>query len=152
VAIYTRDDRIVEIRSAAEVVAQGGQDLVDVHGKFVIPGLVNSLSAGTDDDPNWDDPNSAIDVELTLLVDKVGMTAADALRSATVTGARAAGQEHEAGSVDVGRLANLVVLNKNPLENIANIRSVYMVIKRGVRYPRATYKPVTSKEMKQYAQ
>jgi imidazolonepropionase-like amidohydrolase len=65
------------------------------------------LSAGTDDDPIWDDPNSAIDVELTLLVDKVGMTAADALRSATVIGVRAAGQENEAGSIDVGKLANL---------------------------------------------
>ncbi len=31
-----------------------------------------SLSAGTDDDPLWDDPNSAIDAELTLLVDKAG--------------------------------------------------------------------------------
>jgi imidazolonepropionase-like amidohydrolase len=109
------------------------------------------LSAGTDDDPNWDDPNSAIDAELTLLVDKVGMTTADALRSATVIGARAAGQQNEAGCIEVGKLANLVILNKNPLENIANIRSVYMVIKRGVRYPRVAYKPVTSKEMKQYA-
>jgi imidazolonepropionase-like amidohydrolase len=110
------------------------------------------MSAGTDDDPLWDDPNSAIDAELILLVHKVGMTNADALRSATVIGARAAGQENEAGSIEVGKLANLVVLNKSPLEDIANIRSVYMVIKRGVRYSRSAYKPVTSKEMKQYAQ
>ncbi len=80
------------------------------------------------------------------------MTTADALRSATVIGARAAGQENEAGSIEVGKLANLVVLNKSPLEDIANIRSVYMIIKRGVRYPHKAYKPVTSKEMKQYAQ
>src|SRR3984957_9355983 len=110
------------------------------------------LSAGTDDDPIWDDPNSAIDAELTLLVDKVGMTPADALRSATAIGARAAGQEIEAGSIEVGKLANLVVLNKNPLASIGNIRSVYMVIKRGVRYPRNNYKPVASNEMKQYSQ
>jgi imidazolonepropionase-like amidohydrolase len=69
-----------------------------------------------------------------------------------VIGARAAGQQNEAGSIEVGKLANLVVLNKNPLEDIANIRSVYMVIKRGVRYSRIAYKPVTSKTMKQYAQ
>ena len=110
------------------------------------------LSVGTDDDPLWDDPSSAIDTELSLLVDKVGMTTADALRSATVIGARAAGQENEAGSIEVGKLANLVVLNKNPLENIANVRSVYMVVKRGIQYPGSAYKPVTSKEMKQYAQ
>jgi imidazolonepropionase-like amidohydrolase len=110
------------------------------------------LSAGTDDDPIWDDPNSAIDAELTLLVEKVGMTTAEALRSATAIGARAAGQENDAGSIEVGKLANLVVLNENRLENTANIKSVYMVIKRGVRYPRSAYKPVTLKEMKQYAQ
>ena len=110
------------------------------------------LSVGTDDDPLWDDPNSAIDAELTLLVDKVGMTTAEALRSATVIGARAAGQENDAGSIEVGKLANLVVLDKNPLENIANIRSVYMVVKRGVRHRRSAYKPVTSKQMKQHAE
>jgi imidazolonepropionase-like amidohydrolase len=110
------------------------------------------LSAGTDDDPIWDDPNGAPDAELTLLVDKVGMTTTDALRSATLIGARAAGQSNNAGFIEVDKLANMVVLNKNPLENIANIRSVYMVIKRGVRYSRSAYKPVTSKEMKQYAQ
>ena len=108
------------------------------------------LSAGTDDDPNWDDPNSALDTELALLVDKVGMTPLDALRSATLIGARAAGQEIDAGSVEVGKLANLVVLSKNPLLNIANIRSIFMVVKRGVRFPRSAYKPATSKEMKKY--
>jgi imidazolonepropionase-like amidohydrolase len=42
VAIFTRDSRIVEIRSGAGVVANKAQRLVDIHGKFVIPGLVNS--------------------------------------------------------------------------------------------------------------
>jgi imidazolonepropionase-like amidohydrolase len=110
------------------------------------------LSAGTDDDPNWDDPNSPLDIELSLLVNKVGMTAADALRSATVIGARAAGQEKDAGSIEVGKLANLVVLDKNPLENISNVQSVFMVIKHGVRYPRSAYKPVASNDMKQYSE
>jgi imidazolonepropionase-like amidohydrolase len=110
------------------------------------------LSAGTDDDPNWDDPDSALDIELGLLVNQVGMTPAEALRSATVIGARAAGQQAEAGSIDVGKLANMVVLNKNPLENIANVRSVFMVVKRGVQYPRSAYKAVTTKEMKPYAE
>ncbi len=108
------------------------------------------LSAGTDDDPNWDDANSPLDIELSLLVNRVGMTAADALRSATVIGARAAGQEKDAGAIEVGKLANLVVLDKNPLENIANIQSVSMVVKHGVKYPRGAYKPVTSSDMKQY--
>jgi imidazolonepropionase-like amidohydrolase len=109
------------------------------------------LSAGTDDDPNWDEPNSPLVIELSLLVNRVGMTAAEALRSATVIGARAAGQEKDAGSIEVGKLANLVVLDENPLENIANIKSVFMVVKRGVQYPRIDYKPVTTSDMKQYS-
>jgi imidazolonepropionase-like amidohydrolase len=109
------------------------------------------ISAGTDDDADWRDPDSAIDLELALLVSKVGMTPAEALRSATVIGARAAGQEESAGSITPGKLANLVVLTRNPLVNIANIRSVYMVVKHGIRYPRSAYKPVTPEEMKRYS-
>lgn len=109
------------------------------------------ISAGTDDDPDWRDPDSALDDELALLVSKVGMTPAEALRSATVIGARAAGQENEAGSIAAGKLANLVVLTRNPLADIANLRSVYMVIKHGIRYPRSSYKPVTAAEMKRYS-
>jgi imidazolonepropionase-like amidohydrolase len=108
------------------------------------------LSVGTDDDPNWDDANSAIYTELSLLVEKAGMTAADALRAATLIGARAAGQEEDTGSVEVGKLANLLVLDQNPLESIANVRSVFLVVKHGIRYPRSEYKAVTSQEMKGY--
>ena len=42
VAIFTRDDRIVEIRSSDAVPARNSQELVDIRGKYVIPGLVNT--------------------------------------------------------------------------------------------------------------
>jgi imidazolonepropionase-like amidohydrolase len=106
-----------------------------------------AISAGTDDDPAWKDPDSALDTELSLLVGKAEMTPADAIRSATLIGADAAGQEKEAGSIEVGKLANLVVLDKNPLENIDNVRSVAVVVKHGIRYPRSDYKPVSPEEM-----
>lgn len=106
-----------------------------------------AISAGTDDDPDWRDPDSALDIELSLLVDNAGMTPADAISSATLIGARAAGQEKDAGSIQVGKLANLVVLDRNPLENIANIRSVASVVKRGIAYSRADYKPASAEEM-----
>jgi hypothetical protein len=39
-----------------------------------------------------------------------------------------------------------VVLNRNPLQDIANVRSVDLVVKRGIRYPRADYKPATAED------
>jgi imidazolonepropionase-like amidohydrolase len=106
------------------------------------------LSSGTDDDPNWDDPDSALDVELSLLVEKAGLTPVEALRAATQIGARAAGQEKDIGTIEAGKLANLVVLNKDPLETIANIRSVLIVVKHGVQYARSDYRPTTADDLK----
>jgi imidazolonepropionase-like amidohydrolase len=99
------------------------------------------ISAGTDDDADWKDPDSALDTELDLLVAKLGMSPAQAIHSATLIGARAAGAEKEVGTIEPGKLANLVILDKDPLKNIANMRSVHMVVKRGVRYLRADYRP-----------
>ena len=101
---------------------------------------------GTDDDPDWKDVDSVLDKELALLVDKVGMTPEDALRSATFIGARTVGRDKDIGTLEVGKVADLVVLRRNPLENIANIHSVELVVKNGNRYPRGNYKPATERE------
>lgn len=104
------------------------------------------ISTGTDDDPDWKDTDSPLDTELDLLVAKLGMTPAEALRSATLIGARTAGLENEIGSIEPGKLANLVVLDKDPLQVIANVRSVDFVVKRGIRYPRADYHPARDED------
>ncbi len=104
------------------------------------------ISAGTDDDPDWSKVDSLLDDEIALLVEKVGMTPAEALRSATYIGARTIGMEKDLGTLEVGKRANLVVLRRNPLENIANLRSVDFVVKHGLRYPRSGYRPATEKD------
>lgn len=101
------------------------------------------ISAGTDDDADWKDPDSALDRELSLLVNKIGLSTADALRAATVIGARAAGQQSAIGLVEAGKLANFVVLSANPLQQIDNVRRVEMVIKHGNRYLRRDYHPIS---------
>jgi imidazolonepropionase-like amidohydrolase len=105
-----------------------------------------AISAGTDDDPDWSKPDSVLDEEIGLLVDRVGMSPAEALRAATLIGARTLGLEKDAGTLEVGKLANLVVLRRNPLENIANLKTVDLVVKRGSRYPRNNYQPATEKD------
>jgi len=104
------------------------------------------ISAGTDDDPDWTQVDSRLDNEIALLVEKVGMTPAEALRSATLIGARALGLEKDTGTLEGGKLANLVVLRRDPLVNIANLKSVDFVVRRGVRFARSRYRPATAKD------
>jgi imidazolonepropionase-like amidohydrolase len=55
----------------------------------------------------------------------------EVLRSATIRGAEAIGYEQDLGSIEPGKLADLVVLDKNPLEDIPNTNTVRYVVKNG---------------------
>ena len=61
--------------------------------------------------------------ELSQLV-AAGLTPLDALRAATIVPARHAGMEHDFGSVEAGKVGDLVLVNSNPLIDIANAKSV----------------------------
>jgi Tol biopolymer transport system component len=57
-----------------------------------------------------------------------------ALEVASLHGAHFLGMEHELGSISSGKLADLVVLNSNPLDNIRNTADIKYVMKGGVLY------------------
>ncbi len=63
-----------------------------------------------------------------------GMTEMEALRCATLYGARAIGFPSDLGSLEAGKLADLQILEKDPLENIRNSTSIRYVIKNGLMY------------------
>jgi imidazolonepropionase-like amidohydrolase len=69
--------------------------------------------------------------ELELLVD-AGIPAADVLRLATRNAAQALGKITELGTVTRGKIADLVVLSADPLEDIRNTRRIERVIQSGV--------------------
>jgi Tol biopolymer transport system component/imidazolonepropionase-like amidohydrolase len=63
-----------------------------------------------------------------------GMTPMQALRTGTLNGARALGMDRDIGSLEVGKLADMVVMNTNPLENIRNTRDIAYTVANGRVY------------------
>ncbi|HXJ44017.1 MAG TPA: amidohydrolase family protein, partial [Bryobacteraceae bacterium] len=60
-----------------------------------------------------------------------GLTNHETLRVATMGGAKALGLDKDIGSLEVGKIADLMVLDKNPLDNIQNSESIRWVMKAG---------------------
>jgi imidazolonepropionase-like amidohydrolase/Tol biopolymer transport system component len=71
-----------------------------------------------------------------------GMTNLEAIRCATINGARILGLGGEIGSLEQGKLADLIVLDKNPLENIRNTEAIGMVMLNGRLYDARTLNEV----------
>jgi len=75
-------------------------------------------------------------IEFPLMV-KYGMTPEQALRSATVTAAELLGWQDQLGTVEAGKLADIVAVPGNPLQDVAVLGRVQFVMKDGVVYPAA---------------
>jgi Tol biopolymer transport system component/imidazolonepropionase-like amidohydrolase len=97
---------------AAKIVAAGGRVGMGSHGQL------QGLGA------QWEIWNIA----------SGGMPPHDVLRVATIFGAEAIGHEKDFGSIEAGKLADLQVLDKNPLESIRNTNTIKYVMKNGRLY------------------
>jgi adenylate cyclase len=75
-------------------------------------------------------PGAGLQRELELLVE-AGVTPMQALRAATQVAAEFLGQEAHLGTLEVGKLADLVILGGNPLDDIRQIRQVEVVLRDG---------------------
>lgn len=72
-----------------------------------------------------------------LAMSRAGVRAIDILRSATIEPARAIGRESTLGSIAAGKLADLVLLDANPLDDIANTQRIRAVVANGRLFDRA---------------
>jgi len=87
-----------------------------------------TIAAGTD---AFSDDEVMLHKELRLLVNEVGMSPMQALQAATINGAKVIGIDESHGSIEVGKVANLVVFAKDPSTHIANLSSIKQVVKNG---------------------
>ena len=109
---------------AADLVEAGGRVGVGSHSR--LPGL----------DTHW---------ELWAL-QSGGLSEHDALRAATIDGADAMGLDRDLGSIEPGKLADLVVLEANPLEDIRNTSRALLVVKNGRIYDADTLAEIFPRE------
>jgi imidazolonepropionase-like amidohydrolase len=87
------------------------------------------IVAGTDQTV----PGHSLHREIELYV-QAGFTPMEAIQAATIVPARAMGLDKESGTVEKGKIADLILINGNPLEDIHNTRNVEYVITKGVMY------------------
>ncbi len=93
------------------------------------------LLAGTDVGDTYVFAGSGLHDELAMLVD-AGLSPLEALRSATISAANFSGLEDRFGSIQVGKVADFVLLEGNPLEDIGNIRGIAGVMQNGFFFDR----------------
>jgi imidazolonepropionase-like amidohydrolase len=87
-------------------------------------------------------PGIAVHRELELYV-QAGIPAPEVLTLATLGAARVMGMDDELGSIEPGKLADLILVDGDPTTDISDIRRVVMVIKDGRVYdPAAIYRAV----------
>lgn len=98
------------------------------------------ISTGTDGDTPVEQPWPSLFDEFQLLHDAAGMPPMAVIQAATITGAKAMGADRDMGTIVAGKLANMVVLSANPLDDVRNMRSVVLTVKRGRQFLRSDYK------------
>ena len=92
------------------------------------------ITLGTDHVSNGNHlPGFGVHRELDALV-RNGIPEAEALKIATINGARALKIDKDHGSIEVGKVADLVIIKGNPLEKIRNTRNVQTVVRAGKVY------------------
>ena len=92
------------------------------------------IAMGTDKGTRLNFHESGNHVRELEIFTELGMTPMEAIVSATRRGAELLGMEDEFGTIEAGKLADVIVVDGNPLEDIWALRDVDLVFKEGVRY------------------
>ena len=130
-------------RFTDEIMKGYGTDDIEVRKKFIekeleVVRLLHKAGvpflAGTDTPPGvYVFPGFSLHEELQRFV-AAGFTPLEALQTATLNPARFLGMEEQLGTIEKGKLADLVLLNANPLQDISNTQKIAAVIVNGNYY------------------
>lgn len=91
----------------------------------------STLLAGTDLGVPGLLPGSSLHMELELLVNELGISNLNAIQAATINPCKALGITSKYGSISEGKIASILILNKNPLLDISHLKNIHLVINRG---------------------
>lgn len=94
------------------------------------------IMAGTDSGDSYCFPGSGLHDELVWMV-QAGLSPLAVLRAATVVPAEYMSRSRDFGAIEPGRIADMLLLDRNPLEDIHNTRAIRMVVFNGRPYDRA---------------
>ena len=97
------------------------------------------MSTGTDKFNDISNQFPSLFDEIKALVNDGILSNEQAIEAATFNGALVIGIEETHGSIEEGKIANIVVLNNNPLEDIKALESIILTIKNGIVYKRKDF-------------
>jgi imidazolonepropionase-like amidohydrolase len=92
-----------------------------------------TIAAGTDAGNIGTLHSSSLVAELQTMVD-AGLSPHDVLVTATLNGAKHLAREHDLGTIAPGKVADLIVLDENPRDDVRNVAALHLVVKNGRAY------------------
>jgi Tol biopolymer transport system component/imidazolonepropionase-like amidohydrolase len=123
-------EELLEDAQTPPTAAQRAAILTSVERPARIMRAGGLVTVGTDTPLN----SPAFSLHMALRAFALGVSNHEALQSVTINAAKFSRADHELGTVERGKIADLILIRGNPLENVANTANVEIVMKNGLIY------------------